>query len=96
MNKNKLQDTYKKIYDWATRPSRDNFLHLVAGMIVASAVAIWFPVLAPYCLLFATGVGICKAFFDRWLWGVFSPNDIAWTFLGGLTIAVLVWLGELL
>lgn len=90
MNKNKLQEILQKFYAWCARPAKDVYLHIIAGMVIASAVAILIPKIAIIAFLFALGAGIGKEFFDKWLWGIFSLDDIKWTAFGGLLVEVFI------
>lgn len=90
MNKNKLQELLKMLYAWCTRPSKGDFLHIIAGCLIASAVAILVPKIAIIAFLFSLGIGIGKEFFDKWLYGNFDIADIKWTAFGGLLVEVFI------
>ena len=94
--KDKLQYIILEVYGRLSRETKNDYLHIIAGMFIASAVAILLPKIATYCIIFALGAGISKAFIYKGIFDEFRVPDIWHTAFGGLLIEIIAIVKQLI
>ena len=87
---NRLYGLYGELVAWLCSFGKDKYLHLLAGMWIASGLCILFPFVGLWSLLIVFGVALGKELVDRYFGGSISLDDIAFTLYGGLGVEVFV------